>query len=233
MLVTIRELHLHVDDVDLKAMSATGYPVEEVIFLSRHRAASGIPTLTVHPIGNHGSADFGGRPETLVPASPRTMTAMLRKLAAERGDLPFEVSFEVTHHGPYLGCPTAFIEIGSSEEWWGHDGAAWAVARTVLGAEGQEHPVAIGVGGGHYAPRFTEISLTHRISFGHMVPNYALKGKGDDELEAILRRAMDASGATLAYVHRKSMKRSEATRVVGILEAIGLKVVSSKDLVPL
>jgi D-tyrosyl-tRNA(Tyr) deacylase len=51
-----------VTDEDLSDdLMATGWRIEAVWFLSKHRAASGQPSLTVHPIGNHGEARFGGR----------------------------------------------------------------------------------------------------------------------------------------------------------------------------
>ncbi|KAL0792776.1 hypothetical protein Bca101_064153 [Brassica carinata] len=40
------------DDLDSRWEEATGEVVDEVIFLSRHTAASNRPALTVHPIGN-------------------------------------------------------------------------------------------------------------------------------------------------------------------------------------
>lgn len=39
------------DDLDSRWEEATGEVVDEVIFLSRHTAASNRPALTVHPIG--------------------------------------------------------------------------------------------------------------------------------------------------------------------------------------
>lgn len=40
------------DHLDRRWEEATGEPVEEVIFLSKHVAASSRPALTIHPIGN-------------------------------------------------------------------------------------------------------------------------------------------------------------------------------------
>src|SRR5438094_798680 len=46
-------------DPDLRALNL---PLRDVWFLSKHAAASGQPSLTVHPIGNPGPARFGGQP---------------------------------------------------------------------------------------------------------------------------------------------------------------------------
>ncbi|NYT12660.1 MAG: transposase [Methanomassiliicoccales archaeon] len=234
VMVTIRDLHIFAEDIDLKISERLNIEPKVLIFLSRHRAASGIPTLTVHPIGNHGDADFGGRERTLVPASPHLMTSMLRCLTKEAANLDYQVSFEVTHHGPHLSSPAIYIEIGSDESMWDDRNAAAAIARTVLHAGVERYPSVIGIGGGHYAPRFTEIALTRQVSFGHMVPNYALKGSDSSSIKEIILRALEKSEDTsMAYIHKKSMKRSEATSLKNMLSDIGVEVVEGKDLDPL
>jgi D-aminoacyl-tRNA deacylase len=51
--------------------------------------------------------------------------------------------------------------------------------------EGKE-PVAIGIGGGHYAPRFTDLALKKKASFGHMIPNYQIDEIGEEMLEKVI-----------------------------------------------
>jgi D-aminoacyl-tRNA deacylase len=233
VMVTIHDLHIYAEDIDLSICEELNVEPDVIIFLSRHRAASRIPTLTVHPIGNHGDADFGGRERTLVPASPHLMTSMLRRLTMEAANLDYQVSYEVTHHGPHISSPTIYIEIGSDESMWDDRNAAAAIARTVLHAGVEINPTVIGIGGGHYAPRFTEMALTRKVSFGHMVPNYALKGSDADSTKEIILRALVKSGnASMAYIHKKSMKRSEATSLRNMLSDMGVKVVEGKDLDP-
>ena len=168
-----------------------------------------------------------------MPSSPHLMTSMLRRLAKEAANLDYQVSFEVTHHGPHLSTPAIYIEIGSDESMWDDREAAAAIARTVLQSREEKHPSVIGIGGGHYAPRFTEAALTRKVSFGHMVPNYALKGADADSAREIITRALDRSGTSTAYIHRKSMKRSEATSLRSMLSRMGVEVVEGKDLDPL
>ncbi len=232
VLMSIPEIHIRSDDVDRLAEEACGRRPEAVVFLSRHSAASGIPTLTVHPIGNYGDADFGGRPGALVPPAAHLMTETLREMSSRCGDLDFQVSYEVTHHGPWLETPTMFLEVGSDASRWGDRDAAARLVDSLLSARKAEDgdPVLIGVGGGHYAPQFTEMALQKRASFGHMVPNYALKGIDDEEKLKKVRLAADASGSELIYMHRKSMKRSEARSLQELLESDGMEVLSSRDL---
>jgi len=225
-LVTIAEHHLYRDRLDETIAGHFGGPPELLVYLSKHRSESGTPSLTVHPIGNLGSADFGGLAGTLVPAAARAMTAALRALRREAAGLRYNVTFEATHHGPYLATPTFYIEQGSTEREWADREAARAIARTLLGLEPVDAPIAIGIGGGHYVPRHTDVALERRVAFGHLLPAYALPSVD----EAMLAQAVDASRATLAYVHRKSVSKPEARRLEERLEALGVKVVREADL---
>jgi len=229
-LAAIPGTHIYYDDIDERAAEALGGRPGEVIFLSRHRAASGQRSLTVHPIGNWNKAEYGGRGGELVPSAADLMTSLLRELNKQAAGLDFAVTFEVTHHGPWLRTPTLFIEIGSSEATWGDKDAARAIARSLIDVQVQECPRAIGIGGGHYAPRFSEVSLSKRVSFGHMLPNHAFDLSDLDDLGSKVTRAMEATGAEQAYLHRKSMKRSEATVVAKLVSDLGYKVIDSSDL---
>jgi D-aminoacyl-tRNA deacylase len=229
-LISIREKHLFADHIDQQVMDRLHIKVDEVVFLSKHRSESKIPTLTVHPIGNYGNAEFGGKKGTLVRSAPHLMTSLLRGLKANAADIPFQVSFETTHHGPFLKKPTLFIEIGSDKTNWENQRAAQVIAKTLLGVEVNEYPIAIGIGGGHYAPRFTEVALSKKISFGHLFPNYAMEGMTEERFTETIVAAANASSATLAYVHKKSMPKAKANHIKEIAESCGLKVVESDDL---
>ena len=229
-MITIREKHLFADNLDQHFTDRLGVKVDEVVFLSKHRSESKIPTLTVHPIGNYGNAEFGGKKGTLVRSAPHLMTSLLRGLRANAVDIPFQVSFETTHHGPILKKPTLFIEIGSDKTTWENQRAAQVIAKTLLNVDVQEYPIAIGIGGGHYAPRFTEIALSKKISFGHLFPNYAMEGMTEQRFTETVVAAANASSATLAYIHKKSMPKAKANHIKEIAESCGLKVVESSDL---
>lgn len=237
-IVTFDEPHLFVDDIDRDIEKAVGRRPALLVFASRHRSAAGKKSLTVHPIGNHGHADFGGRDGALVPSAPVEMTECMRFLhaRAKAAALDFSVGYEVTHHGPLVTTPTFYIEIGSSSAEWALGPPAAAIAETihrviVLGTVPTAGgPVAIGIGGGHYAPRFTDVALANRVDFGHMIPNYALE-KYDREMVA---RAVAATpGASVAYFHRKSMKSALLHEVEADVTGLGLRVVREKELTPL
>ncbi len=227
ILVSISEPHLYRDSLDRDLTRAFGTPPELVVYLSKHRSESRTPSLTVHAIGNPGAAELGGRPGTLVPAAPLWMTAALRRLRAEARDLPYEVTFEATHHGPYLETPTFYIEQGSTEKEWSDPAASAAIARTLLDLAPVEAPVALGLGGGHYAPRHTDVAVARRVAFGHILPSHALEGLSDELLAQAVART---PGASLAYVHRKSLGKPQTRELEARIAALGLRVVHEADL---
>lgn len=228
-LVSIPELHLDRDHLDRDLQHALGPPVELVVYLSKHRSESRTPSLTVHPIGNPKAADFGGRAETLVPAAPLWMTEALRRLRTTAAGLPYEVTFEATHHGPYLETPTFFIEQGSTEAEWRDRRASEAIARALLDLAPADVPIAVGLGGGHYAPRHTDVALARRVAFGHLLSGHALEHLSEDVLGQAVSRTR---GASLAYLHRKSLGKPEARELEAHLGSLGLRVVHEADLAP-
>ena len=234
VIMTISDKHITHEDIDVHARGF-GIDVDEVVFMSKHSAASGIPTLTVHPIGNFKNAEFGGRDNTLVASAPASMSDALRKMARYNDTDVYKVSFEVTHHGPYLERPTYFIEIGSDASHWGDMHAAEILSKVICDNEpADDHITAIGVGGGHYAPRFTEMVLGYRISIGHMIPGYQTDGMDDDTVIDYLKAASEATdGTKCVYMHKKAYKKPEERRITGLIESLGMEILSSKDLEPL
>ena len=87
-------------EAEKKIETALGTKLELMIVASRHRSESGKKSLTVHPIGNYGEADFGGRPATVTPSAPIFMTPALRGLKENAQGLGYPVSFEVTLDAP-------------------------------------------------------------------------------------------------------------------------------------
>jgi len=226
-LVTIPEHHLYRDHLDRDLEGAFGHPADLVVYLSKHRSESRWPSLTVHPIGNPRGAEFGGQPQMLVPSAPRWMTAALRGLRKEAKGLSYNVTFEATHHGPYLTTPTFYIEQGSTETEWADLAASRAIARVLLALEPVDAPIAIGLGGGHYVPRHTDLALERRIAFGHLLAAYALEGASGQVIDQAVERSQ---GATLAYVHRKSLSKPDVRAFEERLETLGLRVVREADL---
>jgi D-aminoacyl-tRNA deacylase len=241
IMVTINKYHLYHDDLDISIqdeLNNYGYQhkISAIAFASKHRSASGMRTLTVHPIGNYNKADYGGKPCELVPSAPHVMTDAMRLLYknASMASLDYSVTFEVTHHGPYLETPSFFIEIGSDETAWGDFAAGQAIARTLLSLLAQDvqqesdaYPVAIGIGGGHYAPRHSDVARKKRISFGHMVPNYIIDSISMEQLKLATE---NTPGVELVYFHRKALKKDKYRDLKAWFEDLGFRVVRFDDL---
>ena len=178
LMVETDRLHLECDLLD-RRLRAAGLAFDAILVASRHKAESGKPALTVHPIGNPGAADFGGHAGRLVPSSPVLMGRVLRRLVAEAHGLKHQVTFEATHHGPYLETPTAFVEIGTDERAWTDPDLGRRVARALLAAAepsaGDDAPTLVMLGGSHYAPRATDLVRWSKANVGHILPAYALE----------------------------------------------------------
>jgi D-aminoacyl-tRNA deacylase len=203
-LITIEKLHIYAEDIDKEWEQQNNEEIDNIIFLSRHKAASGRPSLTVHPIGNWGSAEYGGKESEISGASPKWMTGLLLKIKEHR--IPgYDVCFEATHHGPLLEKPTMFLEIGSSESEWEKKEPAEALIKSLLDLKPATGINIVGIGGGHYTPRFTEAAFSHDVCFGHMVANYGVPVLNSN----LIQKAIKCSNAEGIYFHRKGMKKSE------------------------
>ena len=232
-MVSIPDLHIYHEDID-SMVRDFGIDPDEVIFMSKHSAKSGRPALTAHPIGNYHENEFGGRVETLVKAAPATMTDALRRILAYNDMEDTQTCFEVTHHGPWLDKPTFFIEVGSEETHWGNKHAAEILAHVIEDLDPHpEYPSLVGLGGGHYAPRFTEVASKYQANFGHMIPNYQIENRDDEDIVRMLRDACAATDTKLVYLHRKSMKKPEERRMSDLIASAGFEQVASADLEPL
>ena len=197
-ILLIDNLHILADGIDKEHRESTGFPVNEVLVLSKHASASKVPALTLHAIGVPGETPHGERGRSggikgkAVPPSTRfgDMFRTMKKIAIEASlDKEYDITLEATHHGPLLDSPTLYLEIGSDEERWSDSRAARAWARAIsicLGmsedAQQREWPgegdVMIGLGGGHYAPRHKAIISETEVWVGHILANYAIVFEG-------------------------------------------------------
>jgi D-aminoacyl-tRNA deacylase len=157
------------------------------IFLSKHRSISEKPTLTVHTSGNLTTDNsHGGNIEEVCCCDAVLNTLLLLNINKYNNlekykKLGFGVSFEAIHHAPTdLDIPSVFVEIGSSEKEWTIEEAGTIIAKaiidTISSIESKSYKKldkVIGFGGGHYAPRFTKLSLSNKCFVGYIIPKYA------------------------------------------------------------
>lgn len=195
--------------------------VEEVIVASRHESRSGRPCLTVHA---------PGLPEKmrLPPSSPPTAKCLLAEMKrlAEDLDLPHQVSLEATHHGPCdFPVPITFAEIGSSRVEWTSDVLGEVVARSILSS--LRPPAcrrAIGVGGPHYSPLHTRVSLETEVGIGHILSSNVQVS------EPLVEMAVRRSSADMIVIDWKGAKREQRETCLRVSERLGVEIVRAGDL---
>lgn len=196
------------------------------IFASTHKSGSGKPCFTVHTPGNWGNADLGGTPRTLNAAMPARLKAAAQKMKELSGaSLGWPVSIEVDHHGPTLGRPVMFAEIGSSEAQWEVSEAGRIAAAAIVSAVKNEKtwPSYVGFGGTHYAPKFTPRIVDGEIAFGHMISGYALEEYGVDGERIAQAMEKNVGKIECALLDWKGMQGETRKKLVETLGALGIK----------
>jgi D-tyrosyl-tRNA(Tyr) deacylase len=192
--------HLQEDRLDLRLPPAVLETRPTLVFPSVHRSESGTRCFAVHPLGNPGpEAPLGGRPRTLVPTDPREMIAVLRRLAADAPGLGTTATYEATHHGPELAIPAYFAEIAVSERGTpSPEEVALLDAALRSAVPDSRDRVALAVGGGHYAPRFTDLAISRRWAFGHILSRHALADLAPETARAAWEGSVGAEGILFA-----------------------------------
>jgi D-aminoacyl-tRNA deacylase len=225
-IIEIEQHHIYQDKIDEK-MKLHGYDTDLIIVASKHKSSDGRTVLTAHFTGNVKNADFGGRTFELSTPAPFVMCSILRNMQRLADGTGFEVNMESTHHGPTdISTPMVYAEIGSGEEQWSDSRAAEIVAKAILEAHPEKKPVAIGIGGGHYASRQTKLLLEENITFGHNFPNHQL---GDIDTD-LIQQAFEKSGADFVYFDRKSMPSRERDRIQNIIRNLGYIALREGDI---
>ena len=246
------------DDLDKRWEIAREEEVDEVIFPSRHSAASGQACLTLHPIGTMQIPvgeipEYGGKAADCPPPSPR-LAPWWRELNRIASDMDtFSLSLETTHHGPWLDTPCLFIEIGSTAENWPHLGAAEVLADVIwrglaldggegIGAWNGSDIVVITIGGGHYAPRGNKLGLLENVRIAHMLATYSLpfeKPESEGEKpggmwEQSIRSALKATkkaypgGDIVASLEKKSFKGWQRQAIRELLVELDVPLLRTK-----
>jgi D-aminoacyl-tRNA deacylase len=251
------------DHLDRRWFAHCGETVDEVIFPSRHVAASGKASLTLHPIGTpHLESGeigrFGGHGGRAPPPSTRLAGwwKLLRQRAALSTEVDgFDLSLEVTHHGPHLEVPCLFIEVGSTEATWGHQGAADLLAHIIRDSllsdedttlwspvRNKGETVIVTLGGGHYAPRANLLASLEGVWLGHMLATYALPfEQAEGEVAGTWRQAIDAAldstrrsfpnGDIVCSMDKKAFRGWQRQAIRDHLESINVPLLTSKGVV--
>lgn len=191
-LYTLNDDTVHAEDIDKKINA------DFFIFATRHSAQAGVKTLSLHTPGNWDNAEMGGMNRRLCIASPFYLKEGF-KLLEKNNNIDFDVTLEVTHHGPYLDKPCMFIEIGSGEQEWKNKDAANVIAKTIIelvSKEKKNYVNVIGIGGTHYGTNFNKIMSRTEIAVSHICPKYMLEVLST----VMIKQAIDRTDGKIDYI---------------------------------
>ncbi len=199
------------------------------MFATKHQSAAGIHSFSVHPIGNFGKAEFGGKDRTLC-VSPAFYLKTGYQLLAKNNTLNHEIIQESTHHGPYMEKPSMFIEIGSSHEEWTNPKAGRILGKTIIeliSTPAKQYKAAFGIGGLHHSPNFRQMILESDISLAHLCPKHHLENLN----EALILQAIEKSSpkCELVVLDWKGLG-THKERISCLLSTINIEVIKLKSI---
>jgi D-aminoacyl-tRNA deacylase len=195
-----------------------------VIFASRHKSEKSEKTISIHSPGNFKEVWGGGQTGKLSPSSAlfnKHLYEKLDKTMKEHKVTNYNLTLEVTHHGPLINKPCVFLEIGGSEIEWKDKRAAFIVAKALKESidtfQGNPYrEVGIGIGGPHYCPVFNKIQENSNVALSHIIPNYVQPITAEMINEALEKTIEEVD---FAVVDWKGLGTAEERdRVIKILE---------------
>ncbi len=208
----------HLDDV---------FHPNRAVFISRHYAESGIPSLTAHFTGNFGKADFGGNPGEISRYSPYLLKTYMQNLKTKSQDIAsrYNITLEATHHGPTaLKSTVLFVELGSTEIQWIDVNAAAKIAKALIETlrtrGNQLEKCAVCIGGTHYSEKFNNALFNSEFGIGPIVPKHALEYFSS----ATLKQIMEKSDQPVSYaiIDRKGLGKFKEN-VMRVVDDSGLE----------
>lgn len=216
-LYTINSELIFADDLDKKI------DADVLIFLSKHKAADGRASLTCHPIGNFGASEKGGKEKTLCTCPSSLLKEILIELSKNVENTEYEATLESTHHGPSMGKPLLFFELGSTEKHWNDKNGAKIYVKTlmnVLHQENKSYESVFVIGGPHYNHVANKAMLNTGYAVGHICPKHNLENL-DEEM---LRQAMEKiiPKPKFALLDWKGLSK-EKQRILKMLEKNSIK----------
>lgn len=208
-----------------------------IIFASKHKSEQERKTFSIHAPGNWNKAELGGQDNKICKTSAFFLKHLFITLNSEnkKANSDYEVTLEVTHHGPYLEKPCCFIEIGTTEKQWKEEEAGKIIARTINRAiktfnqekVKEKYKPAIGIGGPHYTPNFNKIQLNSEYAIGHIIPGYTFPITKEKIREAINKTEEKVEYAILDW---KGMKGEERQEAIKLLNQLNLKYLKTSDI---
>ena len=204
-----------------------------IIVPSTHKSVKNIRCFTTHCPGNWEEADLGGDPKTLNWSYASFMKKVLMRIK-DNYEQSFAntlgermISYEVDHHGPTLSptmrIPVIFVEIGSTEKEWNDEKAVKLIGDSIMQAIDDVHDEQpyFGIGGGHYAPRFTSLTLDHNYAFGHILPKYRENSFNEEMFRQAVER--NKEGPAKVVIDWKGLTSGFRKRAIKVLDSMGVE----------
>ncbi|MEM1517815.1 MAG: D-aminoacyl-tRNA deacylase [Nitrososphaerota archaeon] len=220
-----QHVYMHIDEIENLKTSL-------IIIASSHRSEMGIKSLHVHSTGNWGpDAKLGGEPYKLSYTMAGAVGSAFRKLYEKATEMvvlrDWLVSLEVTHHGPYSPVPLIFVEFGGPPSALTCREASIAVAEACISAVNAvpSNRPAVGIGGNHYAPLFTKLTLDNQFDFGHMMPKYAFP-HGINILSEAFDKTLEKTN--IAVIDWKGVPGTYRSEIINQLKKLGKDIVVKK-----
>ncbi|HDP73592.1 MAG TPA: hypothetical protein ENN46_01395 [Candidatus Woesearchaeota archaeon] len=169
-----------------------------IVFISKHQSAQGVASLTMHATGNWAEAEAGGVSREVSVSWPAFIRESFAWLLLNAGDNGMEITPEVTHHGPLVMKPHAFIEIGSSEEHWKDERLGELIAKAVLNTLNKVlspsykpgYKVAFAIGGPHYCNNLRKAFLSDEFGVSHACPKYYTESLNEEMIRMAMERSV-------------------------------------------
>ncbi len=195
-----------------------------IIFISQHKSKQNINIFSVHALGNwSNAAEFGGKPNQLSISSPLNMFKILSLLKINN-NTDIEVVYEASHHGPLLNIPSFFVEFGGNPDSLTDLKYINVLAKSIIdfinyyitkgntiqnNKEGSKPiSIALGIGGSHYASKFTKLAFSKNYAFSHIMPKYYI-GNISMLDQAISRSIPKPNIAVIEWKSLNSFQRNE------------------------
>lgn len=218
-LFTISEDLTYINNIDDKIKA------KYFIFISRHESESKFKTLSIHTPGNFQNATFGGIDNKLCIAPALLLKFLFIKLNEFKIN-DYNVTLEVTHHGPFLNTPVIFIEIGSSNEEWLNEDAGNVISNVILSLiENYNVPKfnfsAIGIGGPHYCAAFNKLMLENEYAIGHICPKYNCEFLNYEMLKMMIEKTYPK--AEVALIDWKGVPSNFKKNIIKFLDELNFK----------
>lgn len=219
-IATSRKGIVFTDDID------RFFRADRIIFVSRHYAESGMPSLTAHFTGNIGKADFGGNPGEIARFSPALLKNYLQNLKEVSADISttYSITLEATHHGPTsLEEPVLFVELGSTPDQWRDTRGAEKISLALMSALKSDRSFekcAICLGGTHYPSKFNDLEFDSDVALGPIIPKYAL----EFFTPAILKQVLEKSDQPIrfALLDKKGLGKFK-NEIIKAVDELGLE----------